>query len=125
MTASQLLTTSFTTKEEYLLWRAAWRSVYAQLSADIRLSKQVHSDNARNHCNAPLRVECVRNEQEQARWTEYSGPAVERMRSVYNCGSWALSARAKALCERRVWSKVEAQRQYLARKAVAEPMPMK
>lgn len=36
MTAQQLLTATFTTKEGYLEWRSAWRTVYAELSQEIR-----------------------------------------------------------------------------------------
>lgn len=36
MTASQLLTESFTGKDGYLAWRAEWRRVYAELSQQIR-----------------------------------------------------------------------------------------
>jgi hypothetical protein len=40
MTAQQLLTATFTTKEGYLEWRAAWRTVYADLSQEIRTLKK-------------------------------------------------------------------------------------
>jgi hypothetical protein len=36
MTAQQLLTATFTTKEGYLAWRADWRKVYADLTQEIR-----------------------------------------------------------------------------------------
>lgn len=43
MTAQQLLTTSFKTKEEYLAWRSEWRRIYAVLSQEIRNLKRTKS----------------------------------------------------------------------------------
>jgi hypothetical protein len=40
MSITSIVTTDFTTKEEYLAWRAAWRIGYAALSDAIRQNKR-------------------------------------------------------------------------------------
>jgi hypothetical protein len=77
----------FTSKEEYLAWRAEWRAQYAQLTQDIREHKLQRKDR---------------------------DPAT-RSSAQYYC--WSCRKEATALLELRKKSKIEAQRQYLATKA--------
>jgi hypothetical protein len=45
MTTQQVLTETFNSRETYLAWRAEWKRVYAEISADIRVLKLVSKDN--------------------------------------------------------------------------------
>src|SRR5436190_17565924 len=114
MTAQQLLTETFNNKETYLAWRADWRKVYAQLSADIRLSKQVRNDNQRNPA---INWDAAKNtwvrsrpwtQEEEERQQKWQGNSESYPKSI------GLAPLATKLMARRMWSKEEAQRQYLA-----------
>lgn len=117
----QLLNESFTTKDGYLVWRQAWKLVYAQLSEDIRTLKLATKARARN----PV----VRWDEKASRWvrgrawTEAEAKLEERaVAAEARTEKWSLNSlsyRATELLARRVWSKEEAQRQYLATKAVS------
>jgi hypothetical protein len=48
MTTQQVLTETFNSRETYLAWRAEWKRIYAEISADIRVVKLVNKDNCRN-----------------------------------------------------------------------------
>jgi len=85
---SPIIEKPFTGKAEYLAWREAWRKHYALLSEQIREEKR-----ERKNPDASLRA-CAQ----------------------YHC--WSLRQEATALLELRKKSKIEAQRQYLAAKAV-------
>ncbi len=127
MKTQQLLTGTFTTKDGYLVWRQAWKLVYKQLSDDIRVLKLVEKDHVRNpiagwdektkswtRFRAWTDVEAKRQEQYAA--------IVQRSRDEHGNSrptSRDLAAIATMLLARRKWSKEEAQRQYLAAKAVA------
>lgn len=81
----------FTNKETYLAWRAAWKKAYAQLAEEIREHKRDMRD------KDPM---------------------------VRAGGQWRRhAARKKAayMIEVRKNSKIEAQRQYLAAKALSTP----
>lgn len=91
MTTTEILNKWFTNKEEYLVWRAAWRENYKALSQQIRETKQERHTTKDAHTRA---------------W------------SSYQC--YCLRLKAKAQMEIRENSKVEAQRQYLAAKAAME-----
>lgn len=79
----------FTNKAEYLAWREAWRKQYALLSENIR---------------------------EEKRERKNPDPAV---RGCAQCTCWSLRQKATKLLVLRKNSKEEAQRQYLATKAMA------
>lgn len=76
--------TQFTNKDEYLTYCANWKIQYKQLSKQIRDMKKA-----------------VRASYHQITWSEFSELA-------------KMKARATAMIEERIESKVEAQRQYLA-----------
>jgi hypothetical protein len=122
MTNKQLMTESFTGKEGYLAWRKAWRAAYKQLSEDIRLFRLTSMDHCRN---TPTSWDTVKqqwvylrpwNEAEQKR--QDALPAARaRAQADYREFGYNLSKLAKVMMERRMWSKEEAQKQYLEAKA--------
>ena len=80
---------SFTTKAEYLVWRATWRAAYKELTKEIR----------------------------EAKVDRKSKDATIRSMAQYQC--FSLRKAATFMLEHRKNSKVEAQRQYLVAKATA------
>jgi hypothetical protein len=121
MKAQQLLTESFTTKDGYLVWRQAWKLVYAELSQDIRTMKLATKDRNRN----PI-VSWDDKSKSWVRtrpWTEVEAKLQERaVAAEARTEKWSLSSLAELatqLLARRRWSKEEAQRQYLAAKPVS------
>ena len=74
----------FTSKEQYLVWRKAWKENYRELAAEIREYKA----------------------------TRKSPDAGLRACAQYNC--WRLRHAAAEMLEQCKQSKLEAQRQYLA-----------
>ncbi len=123
MTTTQILTEAFTTKDGYLAWRTAWRATYAQISADIRLMREVTRDNCRNpvaSCDGKTGHWTRTREwtpAEQVR-QDASGAMFERAREAYKLGFKGMSKLAAALMKRRAWSKEEAQKQYQAQHGV-------
>jgi hypothetical protein len=118
--AQQLLTESFTTKDGYLVWRQAWKLVYAELSADIRTIKLATKDRNRNPI---VRWDEKSKAWVRARpWTEAEAKLQERAAAAeVRTETWSLKSLAELatqLLARRQWSKEEAQRQYQATKAV-------
>lgn len=120
MKAQQLLTETFTTKDGYLVWRQAWRLVYAELSQDIRTLKLSAKDHARN----PIVGwdEKSKGWKRGRAWTDAEAKLQERAAAAEarteKCSLNTLAALATQLIARRAWSKEEAQRQYLAAKVV-------
>jgi len=84
MTNTEIIKQWFTNKNEYLIWRTAWKENYAALAKEIRLNKA-----ARKGEDAATRSICQ-----------------------WRC--CLLRREAAALLEQRKQSKIEAQRQYLA-----------
>lgn len=122
MTAQEILTESFNSKESYIAWRAEWKRVYAEISEDIRTFKLVNKDNCRNPVTgwdekAKVWKRSRPWTEAEAKRQERYAAAVERSREAYRNGYSSLSYLATALIARRHWSKEEAQRQYLAAKA--------
>jgi hypothetical protein len=119
MKAQDILTETFTTKEEYLTWRTEWRKQYAEISEDIRRVRQVNVDASRNpatgydHKTSTWTRSRAWTADELKRQKDVQ-PVYERSRAAYKDGHKSLSALAHALMDRRKWSKEEAQRQYLA-----------
>lgn len=119
--AQQLLTDSFTTKDGYLVWRQAWKLVYAELSQDIRTLKLSAKDRNRN----PI-VSWDDKSKSWVRtrpWTEAEAKVQERaVAAEARTERWSMNSLAEIatqLLARRRWSKEEAQRQYQAGKTVA------
>jgi hypothetical protein len=119
MTAQEILTSTFNSKESYLAWRTEWKRVYAEISEDIRTMKLVRKDECRN----PITGwdEKTKTWNRSRPWTEAEAKrqerykaAVERSREAYRNGHSSLSELATALIARRHWGKEEAQKQYLA-----------
>jgi hypothetical protein len=124
MTTQQVLTETFNSRETYLAWRAEWKRIYAEISADIRVVKLVNKDNCRNP---------ITGWDEQAKvwkrsrpWTDAESKrqksyavVVHRSREEHGNSSPTKSDLAKLatlLIARRHWSKEEAQKQYLKAK---------
>lgn len=99
----KLIAETFTTKDQYLAWRAEWRKQYAQLSSALRTLRLARKDYSRIGKVAPERAEAFTKAQELSR-------------SVYAGYYVSLSEFATIMLVRRRWSKKEAQRQYLAAK---------
>jgi hypothetical protein len=121
MKAQQLLTDSFTTKDGYLVWRQAWKLVYNELSQDIRTLKLSTKDRNRN----PI-VSWDDKSKSWVRtrpWTEAEATLQERaVAAETRTERWGMASLAEIatqLLARRRWSKEEAQRQYIATKAVS------
>lgn len=119
MTTKQLLTETFTGKDGYLAWRAAWRAAYKQLSEDIRLFKLTRKDHCRNTVT-DWDVKLQRwnytrpwTPEEQKR-QDLLPAAIKRSQECYRDHGLSLSKLATELLARRHWSKEEAQRQYQA-----------
>ena len=83
MTNTEIIKQWFTNKNEYLIWRTAWKENYAALAKEIRLNKA-----ARKSEDPAIRSGCQ-----------------------YQC--WRQRHEASAMLEQRKQSKIEAQRQYL------------
>jgi hypothetical protein len=81
----------FTNKAEYLTWRSQWKAEYAALSNEIREVKKDRKSKDK-HIQSCAQVDC-----------------------------WRLRIKATKMLEERKKSKVLAQSQYLAAKAVATP----
>lgn len=121
MTAQQVLTESFNSRETYLAWRAEWKRLYAEISADIRNFKLVYKDQSRNpvtgwDSTAKVWTRTRPWTKDEAKRQELAEAAGERCREARKNGYDSLSNLATALIARRHWSKEEAQRQYLASK---------
>lgn len=97
----KLIAETFTTKESYLTWRAEWRKQYAELSAAIRTLRL-----ARKEMSRTGEVSLARREA----WNK----AMALSQSVQQAYRVSLPEFATLMLARRVWSKEEAQRQYLA-----------
>jgi hypothetical protein len=124
MTTQQVLTGTFNSRETYLAWRAEWKRVYAEISADIRLLKLVSKDTARNPITSWDEKAKVWNRSRP--WTDAEAKrqkcylvVVQRSREEHGNSSptkMDLAKVATALIARRHWGKEEAQRQYLEAK---------
>jgi hypothetical protein len=91
------LNITFTDRATYKAWTAEWKANHAKLLTDIRAAKH-EIKNANRDINGGRNVGRV--------WTAYS-----TLRQLHNDLYESLATRAKA--------KAEAQRQYLAEKAIA------
>lgn len=112
MTTKQLITETFNSKEGYLAWRAAWRAVYAQISADIRLFKMLHKDGCRNKIDKGALMRPWTPEEQKR--LDARPAAILRLQQCYRDHACGQSALASLLLVRRAWSKEEAQRQYMS-----------
>jgi hypothetical protein len=109
----------FTTKDEYLAYRAEWKADYKRLSVDIRNAKLSSKDGARN----PLTYK--RDEKGVGSWV-HSKPVTEQEAARSDAwkvakehwGSWCLSPIATAMLEELKQAKLEAQQQYLKQKGL-------
>jgi hypothetical protein len=122
MTAQQILTETFDSRDSYIAWRTEWKRIYAELTEDIRTIKLVNKDNCRNPAiswdsKAQVWVRSRPWTDAEAKRQERVKAAYERSREAYRNGHQSLSDLATVLIARRHWSKEEAQRQYLASKA--------
>jgi len=111
---------TFNTKEEYLAWRAQWRTRYKALSLAIRNQKWKHAwhcrieqrmpnDNAYWIATPERRAE-IRTEVEQA----VLGPSYERWKALSWSSVQKMQAEARQMLVWRKQSKVRAQELYEA-----------
>ena len=107
---------SFNTRIEYLAYRAQWKAEYKQLSADIRLFRLAcsFSQRSRHKALTPAEEEIVAQAEKR----------VAPNKGYFSISSFLyqrhrLARRATEMLEELKEAKQEAQRQYLASKAVA------
>lgn len=115
---SPIIEKGFTTKQEYITWRAAWKAHYRELTKTIRTLKVLRKTPLNRFCPKPEFDAVV------AEFPPLARVIAQELYTRMNHPHWIgasyqkqlLRAEATRLIELRHASKVEAQRQYLAAK---------